>query len=139
MSHGEIAIMTSGMITNGFSKEILKNYVEDEKTHIISVSYQDSDEIGGMIFLKGQEDIKIDGKKYEVKAQILDVSGFSGHAWTEQIQDIFEDISPEQIMIIHLNDYDKEELQEYYTMQFEGAKVIVPKRLEEYLLYNFSL
>lgn len=136
VSYGEIAVMTSGMISTGFSKEILKQYIRDVSTNFISVSYQDPDEIGGMVF-NGEELIKIDDIEYKVEAKIFKTSAFSGHANVRQIFDVFGDLSPEQIIIVHLNTYDKDSLINYYADNYKSSDVIVPEISEEYLLYQY--
>jgi metallo-beta-lactamase family protein len=136
LSYGEIAVMTSGMISTGFSKEILKQYISDASTNFISVSYQDPDEIGGMVF-NGDELIKIDDIEYEVEAKIFTSSAFGGHANVRQIFDVFGDLSPEQIIIVHLNSYDEDSLINYYSENYKSSNVIVPEISEEYLLYQY--
>lgn len=136
VSYGEIAVMTSGMITNGFSKQILKQYISDVDTNFISVSYQDPDEIGGMVF-NGNKIIKIEDIDYEMNAKIFSSSAFSGHANIRQILDIFGDVSPEKIMIVHLNATDKDSLTDYYTENFKSSDVIVPEMAEEYVLFEY--
>ncbi|NLD47367.1 MAG: hypothetical protein GX660_09235 [Clostridiaceae bacterium] len=137
IAYGEIAVMTSGMISSGFSKKILKNYICDANTNFISVSYQDPDEIGGMVF-RGDEIIKIDDIEYKMEAKIFTSSAFSGHADISQIYDIFGKLSPEQIMIVHLNDYDKDSLVDFYTKNFKSSDIIVPKLTEQYSLYQYK-
>lgn len=136
VSYGEIAVMTSGMITNGFSKQILKQYISDVDTNFISVSYQDPDEIGGMVF-NGNKIIKIEDIDYEMNAKTFSSSAFSGHANVSQIFDIFGDLSPKQIMIVHLNANDKDSLTVYYTENFKSSDVIVPEMAEEYVLFEY--
>ena len=136
VDYGEIAVMTSGMISTGFSKEILKQYISDAGTNFISVSYQDPDEIGGMVF-NGEEIITIDDIEYEVKANIYTSSAFSGHANVKQIFDVFGDLSPEQIYIVHLNSYDKDSLINYYSENYKSSNIIVPAISEEYLLFQY--
>ena len=136
VSYGEIAVMTSGMISTGFSKEILKQYIGDARTNFISVSYQDPDEIGGKVF-NGVELIKIDDIELEAKAKIFASSAFSGHANVRQIFDVFGDLLPEQIMILHLNDFDKDSLINYYAENYRSSNIIVPEISEEYLLYEY--
>jgi len=136
ISYGEIAVMTSGMISSGFSKEILKNYITDANTNFISVSYQDPDEVGGMVF-RGDQIIKIDDIEYQMKAKIYNSSAFSGHANVSQIFDVFGGLTPEQIMIVHLNDYDRDSLIDYYTKHFKTSNIFVPKLTEQYLLFQY--
>ncbi|HHU20691.1 MAG TPA: MBL fold metallo-hydrolase [Bacilli bacterium] len=136
VAHGEIAIMTSGMFSSGFSKEILKNYINDDNTNLISVSYQDPDEVGGLVF-GGDEVVTIDNVEYQMQAKIFSSPAFSGHANVEQIIDIFKEHSPEQIMIVHLNDRDKDSLIDYYSEQFQSSKIIVPELKKQYSLYEY--
>lgn len=136
VSYGEIALVTSGMMSTGFSKEILKNYLNDASTNFISVSYQDPDEIGGVVF-SGNGVVRIDDIEYKVEAKIFTSPAFSGHANVRQIFDVFGDLSPEQILIVHYNKYDKDSLINYYTENYKSANVIVPEISKEYLLYRY--
>lgn len=136
IEYGEISIMTSGMISSGFSQEIASKYIEDENTHFISVSYQDPAEIGGQIF-RGETKITIDEETYEVKSPIFSSPAFSGHANIEIIFNIFKDTQPEKIFLVHLNDYDSHELKGAYTNYFLDAEVTIPKFKEEYFLFSY--
>lgn len=46
-------------------------------------------------------------------------------------------LSPEQIMIVHLNANDKDSLINYYAENYKSSNVIVPEISEEYLLYEY--
>jgi len=133
--YGEIGIMTSGMIASGFSKEIVKEYISDEKTHFISVSYQDPDETGGKLF-RGDKEIEIDGKVYDVKANIYSTSAFSGHADIQEIHRVFQNINPKQIYIIHLNSKDKKSLEKFYSITYSSSDIIVPEAFVKYFMFE---
>ena len=85
----KIIISASGMATGGRILHHLKNYLRDEKNHVLMVGYQ-SVGTRGWRLLNGEEEIKIFGDFIPVNAGVSKLEGFSGHAdhneileWTE--------------------------------------------------------
>lgn len=136
VAYGEIGVMTSGMISSGFSEEITKEYIEDENTNFIFVSYQDPGEIGGQI-KKGDMQIIMNNKKYNVNAQIYEFQSFGGHGDLKMIFKVFEETSPEKIFLVHLNNEDGIDLKNAYMDKFSKAKIILPKFKEEHILFTY--
>ena len=73
-----------------------------------------------------------------MEAKIFASSAFSGHADISQIYDVFGEQSPEQIMIVHLNEHDRDSLLNYYAKNFSSSNIIVPKLKEQYILYQYE-
>ena len=128
--------MTSGMISSGFSEGITKDYIEDENTNFIFVSYQDPGEIGGQI-KNGEMQIIMNNKKYSVKAQTYESKSFGGHGDLKMIFKIFEETNPEKVFLVHLNSGDSIDLKNTYMDKFLDADIIVPEFKEEYLLFTY--
>lgn len=77
--HGaKIIIASSGMSTAGRVLGHERVYLPDPKNAILFIGYQAAGSIGRAIE-DGSNEIKIDGKKVPIKAQIETVSGYSSH------------------------------------------------------------
>lgn len=83
-SKPKIIIAGSGMLSGGRALEYLKAYVEDKRTTVLFVGFQ-AEGTRGRAMLRGAENIKIHGKYYKVKAEIKEISSFSGHADRNEI------------------------------------------------------
>lgn len=80
----KIIIAGSGMLSGGRALEYLKAYMEDERTTVLFVGYQ-AEGTRGRAMLRGAEKIKIHGNYYRVKAELKEISSFSGHADRNEI------------------------------------------------------
>jgi len=131
--YSSITIATSGMMSSAFSRNLLKRYCSDPKTLFISVNYQDPSEAGGMLF-SGQRQLHLDGEVFDVNAEIYRSNAFSGHASFEQIQNIFSEISPKKILLVHLNKKDEIALQNAYQSRYPKSTVVIPVLKRKYIL-----
>lgn len=77
-SSPKIILAGSGMVTGGRILDILKNYIEDEKTTLLFVGFQAENSLGRKI-LEGVKEIELDGKNYKVMAEILTLFSYSAH------------------------------------------------------------
>jgi metallo-beta-lactamase family protein len=98
----KIIIAGSGMISGGRVLTYLTKYVEDPKTRVLLVGFQ-AEGTRGRQLLEGIHEVKIYGKYYPVKAQILNDQSLSAHAdqkellnWLSSIQNF-----PEKVFITH--------------------------------------
>jgi metallo-beta-lactamase family protein len=76
---GAIVIAGSGMCTGGRIHHHLKHNISKPNAHLVFVGYQAYGTLGRMI-VDGVKDIKLWGKKYEVRAQVHTIGGLSAHA-----------------------------------------------------------
>lgn len=74
----KIVVAASGMITGGRVLSYLERYIGRPETTVILVGYQ-AEGTRGRKLLEGAEEIKIHGKYYPVKANILEIQGMSAH------------------------------------------------------------
>ena len=74
----KLVIAASGMITGGRVLSYLERYIGLPETTIIIVGYQ-AEGTRGRKLLEGAKDIKIHGKYYEVKANVISIEGLSAH------------------------------------------------------------
>jgi metallo-beta-lactamase family protein len=69
----------SGMATGGRIKHHLMANIERPESTILFVGYQARQTLGRQI-LDGQPEIRINGRKFRVRARVARIEGFSGHA-----------------------------------------------------------
>jgi metallo-beta-lactamase family protein len=74
-----VIMASSGMCTAGRIKHHLRNHIEHENCTVLFVGHQGSGTLGRQI-LDGAKEVRIHGQKFQVKARIAQIFGFSGHA-----------------------------------------------------------
>ncbi len=74
-----IILAGSGMCTGGRVRHHLRNRLPNEQDAVILVGYQAAGTLG-RILLEGAEKVKLFGEWVPVRAEIIDVRGFSAHA-----------------------------------------------------------
>lgn len=138
IDYGEIAVMSSGMMSYVFSKEAVHKYIEDPKTFIMIVGYQAEGTEGRKILDAHENEseyVYIDGEKKKINpGNIYRSYAFNGHADINQIIDIFKNTAPEKIFTIHLNKEESEDLKNKYQECFTDAEIIAPGFGEKYVL-----
>lgn len=75
----KVIISSSGMATAGRIRHHLKHNLWDERNSLVFVGYQAEGTLG-RILLDGIKRVKILGEEINVKAEIYNLAGFSGHA-----------------------------------------------------------
>ena len=134
-----ILVTSSGMASMGFSKELLKKYVEDPNTTFMFVGYQDPDEEGGMLLRAQQRDspyVTIDRQTFVRRAQFEQFAGFSGHAQFMQLYRLLARARGFQKVLLVHHDADKEaELISEYTKRFPETEFITTKSGRSVQLY----
>ncbi len=73
-----VIISSSGMMEAGRVKHHLANNISNEKTTILIVGYCEPKTLGGKI-KRGDKEVSIHGKVYQVKAEIRELESFSAH------------------------------------------------------------
>lgn len=101
-SFPKVIISSSGMATAGRVRHHLKHNLWDEKNSLVFVGYQAQGTLG-RILLDGIKRVKILGEEINVKAQIYDIEGFSGHADKVVLLDWIKNFKskPNKIFIVH--------------------------------------
>jgi len=74
-----IVISASGMAETGRILHHLKNHIEDSRNTVLIVSWQAPHTLGRRL-AEGKKEIKIFGKKYHRRAEVVTINGYSAHA-----------------------------------------------------------
>lgn len=101
--HGPMVILAaSGMATGGRVLHHLGNYVGDHRNMVILTGYQ-SPGTRGATLASGSPSVRMHGKDYNVKAEIVQLSSASAHADCHQLLNWLKKIptAPSQIYIVH--------------------------------------
>ncbi|MDP1829661.1 MAG: MBL fold metallo-hydrolase [Archangium sp.] len=129
--HGPgIIVSASGMATGGRVLHHLKQRLPDARCTVLFVGYQ-SEGTRGRRLLEGEKQVKILGELVDVKAKIMNISGFSAHAdWHEMLR-WMEGFTapPKQTLLVHGEDSALEALRQ--RVAAKGWPVAVPKHLEK--------
>lgn len=98
----KVIISSSGMATAGRIRHHLKHNLWDGKNSLVFVGYQAEGTLG-RILLDGKKKVKILGEEINVKSEIYDLEGFSGHADQSVLLDWVEKFKkkPKKIFIVH--------------------------------------
>jgi len=76
---GAMIIAGSGMCTGGRIKHHLANNIDRNESTVLFVGYQAVGTLGRNI-VEGASEVRLFGKKYPIKARIMQIHGFSAHA-----------------------------------------------------------
>jgi metallo-beta-lactamase family protein len=107
----KVIIAASGMVTGGRVLSYFEHYISQVATRVIIVGYQ-AEGTRGRKLLEGAQEIKIYGKYYPVKANIVQIEGLSAHGdqtdllnWLCELQNI-----PKCIYLVHGENQPADEL-----------------------------
>lgn len=78
-SESAIVLVAGGMADSIRAKRHLKAHIDDPRSRVILVSYQAPDSLGRRLLELGPR-VRIDGRDYNKWADVVQISGFSGHA-----------------------------------------------------------
>lgn len=97
-----IIISASGMCEAGRILHHLKNNIENKDTTVLFVGYCAENTLGSKI-RNGDEEVKIFGEKYTVRAEIDALDSFSGHADHSELLDYFNATGgkKEKVWLVH--------------------------------------
>ena len=99
---GVLIIAGSGMCTGGRIIHHIENNIQNARTSIIFVGFQVPGTLGRKL-VDGDPEIYIKGKKYEVKAQVHTLGGFSAHADQQDLMYWLRSFghTPRNVFIVH--------------------------------------
>lgn len=118
-----IVIAGSGMCTGGRVVNYLKRFIEDPKADIVFVGYQAGGTPGHFIS-RGSDWVRLDGRKYNVSADIHRIHGYSAHGDQADLIEFAESMKkpPGEIRLVHGEYQPKQILAEKLTER--GHRVI---------------
>lgn len=123
----KILIAASGMCDAGRIRHHLKHNLWNEKSTIVFVGYQAEGSLGRML-LDGAKRVTLFGEKIAVKAEVVRLEGFSGHAdqrsllkWVKGLQQ-----APRQIFLVHGEDEAKAALHDLIEQETGYPCIAVP-------------
>lgn len=97
-----IVMASSGMCTGGRIKHHLRNHIGDRKSTILFVGYQSPGTLGWQILQRPKE-VRIHGREHQVRAEVAQIYGFSGHAdrgglirWLSHLRE-----APQHVFLTH--------------------------------------
>lgn len=124
--HSKVVIAASGMITGGRVLSYLERYIGLPETTVIIIGYQ-AEGTRGRKLLEGAKDIKIHGKYYDVKANILEIESLSAHADQKGLLDWLSEIEtkPTKVFLVHGENQPADELRIKIKEQY-GFNCTVP-------------
>lgn len=132
MEGSKIIISASGMCEAGRIKHHLKHNLWRSESTIVFVGYQAVGTLGRYI-LDGAKTVKIFGEEIEVKADIVKIDGFSGHADRSGLIDWLKGFEkpPGQIFLVH----GEQETIEGFSAELKemfSSDIIVPSLYEAF-------
>ncbi len=97
-----VVIAGSGMCTGGRVVNYLKRFLDDPRTDIVFVGYQASGTPGRFIS-RGSDWVHLDGRKYDVRADIHRIHGYSAHGDQADLIKFVSEMEqpPKSIRLVH--------------------------------------
>lgn len=97
-----VIISASGMATAGRVRHHLKHHLWDPNSAVVFVGFQAEGTLG-RILLEGAKEVKLFGEEIAVKAKIVNVDGFSGHADKDMLNEWYDKFTkkPNEVFLVH--------------------------------------
>jgi len=129
-----MVIAGSGMCTGGRIKHHLANNISDPQNTIMFVGYQATGTLGRSI-VNGDEEVRILGQNYPVRATIARIEGFSAHADRNELLQWLQGLksAPKKVFVVHGEENSALQFGDYVKEQ-TGWKVAVPRYRDEFIL-----
>ena len=122
-----IIIAGSGMCTGGRIKHHLVNNISNAKNTVLFVGYQAIGTLGRRI-VEGEKEIRIHGEIRKVKARVVKIQGFSGHADRDELIGWLKGLkkAPRKVFVVHGESDGSKDFARYLHEQ-TGWSVEVPQ------------
>ena len=122
-----IVIAASGMCSGGRILNYLKALIEDFRTDILFVGYQARGTPGRVIqkYGPGHGYVILDNRKYNIKAGVYTISGYSAHADQKNLIRFVKGMrrKPKEIRLVHGDRYAKDVLQQTLRIKFPECRI----------------
>ena len=124
-----IIISASGMCEAGRIRHHLKNNILNPRNLILFVGYCAQHTLGSQI-VSGKSPVNIFGDPYEVKAKVLSLDAFSGHADKHELRRYVERTGGDikKVFVVHGEESQSLAFAETLREMKPNAKVVVPNR-----------
>jgi metallo-beta-lactamase family protein len=123
----KIIIAGAGMSHGGRIREHEKQFLNDPRTTLLLVGYQTVGSLGRLL-QDGASEVWIDKVRVKVKAKIVTIRGFSGHADRNQLIDL-----------VYAGTQEKKPRQVFVAMGEERSSLFLTQRLRYYLGINATV
>jgi metallo-beta-lactamase family protein len=129
-----MVIAGSGMCTGGRVKHHLVNNITRPESTVMFVGYQAIGTLGRRI-VNGEEEVRILGQNYPVKARIVQIHGFSAHADKEELLHWLSSLKrpPRKLFVVHGEAESAKAFGEFMHEK-TGWDVVVPEFQDEVVL-----
>lgn len=121
----KVIISSSGMANAGRIRHHLKHNLWNEKNSLVFVGYQAEGTLGRLL-LDGKKRVKLLGEEINVKLEIHDVNGFSGHADMDGLLNWVGGFKkkPKKVFIVHGEDNSAHNLSNEIESRFKMPTVV---------------
>ena len=135
----KVIISASGMCEAGRIRHHLKHNLWDEKSSVVFVGYQAEGTMGRLL-LDGTDKVTLFGEEVQVKAEIHNLEGFSGHADRDGLYSWLAGFQkePKHIFLVHGETESKEGFAEYVKEKL-GYDPIIVRGNSEFVLEHDEL
>ena len=98
----KVVIAASGMVTGGRVLSYLERYIDKPENTVLLVGYQ-AEGTRGRRLLEGEQEIKMYGKYYQVKASVFLIEGLSAHGDQKDLINWLSDLEqkPQKMFLVH--------------------------------------
>lgn len=125
-----IVIAASGMCAGGRIVNYLKAMLGDSRTDVLFVGYQAQGTPGRDIQMFGRQGgyVELDGERYDIKAGVHTLSGYSAHADQKDLLNFVRRMrkKPKEIRIVHGDDGAKQALRDELWRVLPECDVVIP-------------
>jgi len=127
-----IIISASGMCEAGRIRHHLKNNIGDDRNTVLFIGYCAENTLGAQI-MAHKSPVNIFGEPHAVRAQIVSIDSYSGHADKSELRRYVEHLSGDikKIAVIHGEESQCLAHAETLRVMKPGAKVVVPEYLQK--------
>jgi metallo-beta-lactamase family protein len=128
MKEPAIIISASGMCEAGRIRHHLKNHIGRPENLVLFIGYCAEHTLGAQI-LAGQNPVNIFGEPHEVRARIVSIDAFSGHADKNELKRYVENLTGDIKKIVCIHGEEAQCLAHAETLRAmkPKAEVIVPE------------
>lgn len=129
----KVIISASGMATAGRVRHYLKALLPDAKAHLLFCGFAVEGSLAWKIKNgKQQKTINIDRKPYKNKANITNLTSFSGHMQHYDLLRYYSQFNTEKVYLVHGNQKEKvkfkQKLEEEFAKQGKSTRVIATNK-----------